>query len=70
MKGPCAKINIRPAYAVTIALGICLLSIVIGVASGLLSSLISMIYPAYQSIKAIESKGIKSNYYIDFGDDK
>lgn len=62
LKAPCSKIGIRPAYAVFIFLAISIFSIIVGVASSFLSSVISMIYPAYASIKAIEST---SNHYIN-----
>lgn len=41
-----------------------LASIVLGIAARFLSTFVSMIYPAYRSIKAIESGGIYNKYEI------
>jgi receptor expression-enhancing protein 5/6 len=58
LKGPCAKIGVRPAYVALITAVIALLSIVLGIAARFLSTFISIIIPAYKSIQAIESNGI------------
>lgn len=62
MKGPCAKIGVRPAYVALITAVIALLSIVLGIAARFLSTFISIIIPAYKSIQAIESNGI--HFYL------
>ncbi|CAD8105122.1 unnamed protein product [Paramecium primaurelia] len=55
LKGPCKKIGVRPAHVVFICGVVSLASIVLGIAARFLSTFVSMIYPAYRSIKAIES---------------
>ena len=58
LKAPCAKIGVRPAYVVFIGGSVAFFSIVFGIAARFLSTFISIIYPAYKSIQAIESNGI------------
>ncbi|CAD8169674.1 unnamed protein product [Paramecium octaurelia] len=57
LKGPCSKIGVRPAHVVFIAGSVALFSILFGIAARFLSTFISIIYPAYRSIQAIESSG-------------
>ncbi|CAK68465.1 unnamed protein product (macronuclear) [Paramecium tetraurelia] len=55
LKGPCKKIGVRPAHVVFICAVVSVASIVLGIAARFLATFVSMIYPAYRSIKAIES---------------
>ncbi|CAD8127711.1 unnamed protein product [Paramecium sonneborni] len=56
LKAPCAKIGVRPAHAVFIGGSIAFFSILLGIAARFLSSFICIVYPAYRSIQAIESR--------------
>ncbi|CAD8124852.1 unnamed protein product [Paramecium sonneborni] len=55
LRVPCKKLGVRPAHLVFSLLVTSLISIVLGIAARFLSTFVSMIYPAYRSIKAIET---------------
>lgn len=65
LKDLCVKIRVsRPAYLVFAVLTVSVAMIIIGLAESLLVSLLGILYPAFQSIKAIQSEGKPINYFL------
>lgn len=58
LKDLCNKMKIsRPAYLVFTVLFVCVFMIFVGLAERMLTNVICILYPAYMSIKAMESVG-------------
>jgi receptor expression-enhancing protein 5/6 len=73
LKDLCTKLRIsRPAYLVFALLVVSLAMIVIGLAEQFIVNILGILYPAFQSIKAIQSEGITQNlnFLANSEDDK
>ncbi|KAM3146608.1 hypothetical protein pb186bvf_001138 [Paramecium bursaria] len=55
LKGPCAKIGVRPSQVIVILGGIAVFMMLLGLAQKFLSTFIGVLYPSYKSIQALSS---------------